>query len=509
MIDIKKAKEAFKEYVKNYDSNNKKVKLKIAHIERTSQIARKTAEYLELDNEDIKLAELIGLLHDIGRFEQIKQYDTFVDRISVDHGELGAKILFEDGLIRNFIEDDKYDNIIKTAIINHNRDPRKVDTEISTKELLHVKIIRDADKTDIMYILTFEDKEACYEKEDFYEEEMTDEIYTEFIEDRYINYQNIKTNVDEVVAHFAYIYDFNYEFGLKYIYQNDYIKKLYERFEFENQETQNRCNKIYQITQDYLKKQTADDMEINRKEAREEFDKYIEKFDITNSNIERKIFHSYRVAKICKEIAIRKNLKQEDIELAELIGLLHDIGRFEQYKRYQTFSDRKSIDHGDLAVEILKENNYIRKYVKSDKYDQIIYKAIINHNKYQIEDGLSIKEELFAKIIRDSDKIDILYEGTGIFWRENKELENDIITPEVLEQFMQEKTVRNENKKNQIDHLVGILSFIYDINYIESLKIIHQENYLNKIIERFNFKNEATKEIIKIIKTKANKYINK
>ena len=68
-IDIIKAKKAFKEYVKNYDPNDKKVKLKIAHIERVSQIAKQLAENLNLDEEDVKLAELIGLLHDIGRFE--------------------------------------------------------------------------------------------------------------------------------------------------------------------------------------------------------------------------------------------------------------------------------------------------------------------------------------------------------------------------------------------------------------------------------------------------------
>lgn len=109
MIDIVRAKKAFKEYVKKYNPDDSKVKLKIAHIERTAEVAKKLATELMLEKEDIELAELIGLLHDIGRFEQIRIYHTFVDKISIDHGKLGAKILFEDGLIRNFIEDKKYD----------------------------------------------------------------------------------------------------------------------------------------------------------------------------------------------------------------------------------------------------------------------------------------------------------------------------------------------------------------------------------------------------------------
>ena len=72
------------------------------------------------------------------------------------------------------------------------------------------------------------------------------------------------------------------------------------------------------------------------------------------------------------------------------MGLLHDIARFEQYTRFQTFSDLKSIDHGDYGVEILKQNNYIRKFIDTDEYDNIIFKAIKNHNIFKIEDGLTV-----------------------------------------------------------------------------------------------------------------------
>ena len=66
--------------------------------------------------EDENLAKLIALLHDIGRFEQIRLYHTFSDKDSINHAEFGAKLLFEDGLIRKFVETDKYDKIIKNAI---------------------------------------------------------------------------------------------------------------------------------------------------------------------------------------------------------------------------------------------------------------------------------------------------------------------------------------------------------------------------------------------------------
>ncbi len=68
----------------------------------------------------------LGLLHDIGRFQQLTQYGTFKDAESVDHAELGADILFKDGLIHSFpsfsvpeLTDDRL--IAETAIRLHNK----------------------------------------------------------------------------------------------------------------------------------------------------------------------------------------------------------------------------------------------------------------------------------------------------------------------------------------------------------------------------------------------------
>ena len=104
IVDIKKAKQALKKYVEKYNPEDKKIKMKIEHIERVSQIAKQIATEQNLSEEDIELAELIGLLHDIGRFEQIRIYHTFKDKDSINHGEYGAKILFEEGYIKSFEE---------------------------------------------------------------------------------------------------------------------------------------------------------------------------------------------------------------------------------------------------------------------------------------------------------------------------------------------------------------------------------------------------------------------
>ncbi len=146
MIDFSKALKSFKEYLKDYDLEDGNIKLKVKHTYEVVNKSEYIAKGLNLDEENIQLAKLIGLLHDIGRFEQVKQTNDFLDNKGFDHADYGVKVLFEENLIRKFVEDNKYDNIIKKAIYNHNK--YQIEEGLDEDELLHCKIIRDADKLD-------------------------------------------------------------------------------------------------------------------------------------------------------------------------------------------------------------------------------------------------------------------------------------------------------------------------------------------------------------------------
>lgn len=250
MIDIELAKKVFAEYVKKYNPENGKIALKIKHIYRVADISKEIAVKLGLNEEEQNLAELIGLLHDIGRFEQIRVYDTFVDSKSVNHAEMGVKVLFDDGLINKFIEDRKYDDIIKTAILNHNKG--RIDDEVSGKTLEFCKIIRDADKTDIFYVLNTEKFEDAYEKADISEDLISDEILRQFKEDRIIDYKQRKSAADIMVSHIAYVYDFNYSYCLEKIKNCGYIEKLVKRANYKNPDTIRKMNEIVEIANRYI-----------------------------------------------------------------------------------------------------------------------------------------------------------------------------------------------------------------------------------------------------------------
>ena len=245
---------------------------------------------------------------------------------------------------------------------------------------------------------------------------------------------------------------------------------------------------------------------MDLKKAEKEFIKYTEKYDLKEPNIERKQKHSIRVMKISSQIARKLKLPQEKIDIASLIGLLHDIAKFEQYTKYHTFRDKDSIDHGDLGVEIL--NKDIRKYIETDKYDEIIKLAVKNHNKYKIQEGLTQEQELFVKIIRDADKIDIFYESAEIFWNQKENVvEESNITPKVLEKFENQIQVKREDKKTPIDDVISVMAFIFDINFKESFEILKKENYINKTLNRYKMNDSKTQNELENIRKIANMYI--
>lgn len=250
MIDINKARKFYKEYISGYNPEEPRIALKIAHIYRTAEEAKWLAKSLQLREEDVLLAELIGLLHDIGRFEQVKKYNTFLDKISINHGEYGVKVLFEDNLIRNFIEDNQYDEIIRRAILNHNKS--KIEDVTDKRELLHCKIIRDADKLDIFKVILIDSLEASYPLDIYPKEPVNPKIKEDFIKNHKVDYSDIEACVDLLVGQLGYVFDINYLYSLEKINNENYLEELIKRFEAKDEKTIEDLNELKNIAKKYM-----------------------------------------------------------------------------------------------------------------------------------------------------------------------------------------------------------------------------------------------------------------
>lgn len=253
MIDYKKAKEAFDNFIENYDKDNGKINLKYVHTFGVVGASIYIAKDLDLSTEDIELAKLIALLHDIGRFEQAKEYGNFVDFETLDHAEYGVKILFENGMIRQFIETNIYDNIIEKAIRNHNK--YAIQDGLSERELLHAKIIRDADKIDNFRVKAIEDFKNIantLDKEKMEHDFVSDKVYSVFMDKKTIVTTERETMLDMWVSYIAFIFDFNFNSGLKYIKENDYINILVDRIDYKNRITKEKMENIRNFSISYI-----------------------------------------------------------------------------------------------------------------------------------------------------------------------------------------------------------------------------------------------------------------
>lgn len=255
---------------------------------------------------------------------------------------------------------------------------------------------------------------------------------------------------------------------------------------------------------------------IEIEKAKQEIIKHVTQQKIDNPRISKKLAHIMRVAQISKEIGTKLKLSKEQIQIAELIGVLHDIGRFEQYKIFDKnttsiqLDNAKKFNHGEAGVEVLKKNNYIRKYIKEDKFDEIIYTAIYEHNRYEISKGLNEEKELFCKIIKDADKIDLIYEAVKIYWQEPekiKEIEEGQLSEKMLQDFVQYKLADNRNRISETDQILRFTSFIFDINFQYSFKILKENDNINKMIDRFNYRLPKTRESMEKVKKIANEYL--
>ncbi len=241
-----------------------------------------------------------------------------------------------------------------------------------------------------------------------------------------------------------------------------------------------------------------------REELTGAFERYASDYDLKDPKIYLKYVHTGAVAKNCELIAKSLQLPFEDTELAWEIGMLHDIGRFEQLRRFHTFNDAVSINHAEFGADLLFEDGLIRQFDKDSVHDEMIEKAIRYHNRYRLPEGLSERELLFCQIIRDADKVDIFranYE-TGleaVYSVTAEELQNSSITPAVYENFLEEHAIPRHLHRTVADHLVGHIALTFELVYPKSRELAISQGYLQKLMET-EFVNPETMETMKKIR---------
>ena len=284
-------------------------------------------------------------------------------------------------------------------------------------------------------------------------------------------------------------------------------------------------------------------MKINREHIKKTFQEYTDRYDSANPKIKLKIDHTYRVANLCEQIAQSLELSAAEVDLAWLSGMLHDVGRFEQLRRYNTFSDAQSIDHARFAVELLYDEGLIADYVPEISTTELVADArtwramgganesptaqsedmplsdilqtlriaIGEHSAYRIQKGLDERTRMFCQILRDADKVDIFRvicdtPMEEVYGFQTKDILCSAITPEVMQAFYEHHAVLRKLKKCPADYIVAHGSLTFELVYPESLRIAKEQGYLKQMMS-FQSENPDTAEIFEDLRKDLNDYL--
>jgi predicted hydrolase (HD superfamily) len=227
---------------------------------------------------------------------------------------------------------------------------------------------------------------------------------------------------------------------------------------------------------------------VTVKKIIEWYDSYTGSFNSNNEETEGalrlKERHCKRVMDEITQIGRSLNLTDDEISLAAITGLLHDIGRFEQFLKYRTFLDVKSVNHAQLSVSILKKENVLSELTKDNAAS--ILQAIELHNRAQIASGSPI----LCKMVRDADKLDIWnivlrhFECGGGGATNSVELEldtADAISANVLEAILKSAPWEVKAMTYVNDFKLLVMSWVFDINFIHSFRQIIERRYLPRL----------------------------
>lgn len=250
---------------------------------------------------------------------------------------------------------------------------------------------------------------------------------------------------------------------------------------------------------------------IDLTRSKKTFSNYISDFDCQDPKIQLKIRHTYRVMDLSNYLCCALSLSKEQTELAVLIALLHDIGRFRQLQLTGSFDD-SILSHAQCSLEVLFEQNKIREFLEFPGYDQIIYDAIKNHGVFRMNPSLSPQSELHTKLIRDADKLDNFYTKQienmeTMLTVSLSQLEQEQLSDYAYFTFLKNEPLVNHLRKTHLDMWVSYIAYIFDLNFTESFRYLSENQFITHLFDRVHCIDPKTVQQMHTLQLCAQNYI--
>lgn len=214
-------------------------------------------------------------------------------------------------------------------------------------------------------------------------------------------------------------------------------------------------------------------------------DSFLDGREENDCNIKLKKQHTLRVAAAAEKIATAEKLTEEEHICSLYSAWLHDVSRFEQFRRFGTFNDGASFDHGERSAELVEELGFIRNLPQEQQ--QAVIFAVKSHNKRELPPPPSGLAETAAKIVRDADKLDIFRvlldyldkpDNPAVIWGLPESSE---VTPEVAAALLQGRCPDNRYFASRLDFLISKAGWAFDLNTRCAKDIFRQKEFLQKL----------------------------
>jgi len=214
--------------------------------------------------------------------------------------------------------------------------------------------------------------------------------------------------------------------------------------------------------------------------------------------------HSWKVREEILHISNKLQLSEDDIVIAEILGLFHDIGRFHQYKKHRTFRDDLSENHAKIGARIVEHSQILDNLNADEK--TVILNGILYHNVHTLPGDLDTRCLFFCKLLRDADKLDIWRVVINYYYKEQGENPHTILelglpdgprySTRVLNDLYNGKTSNASDIKNLNDFKLLQIGWVYGINFYPTLQEIKKRNYIEMIASTL----PETQELKKVIR---------
>ncbi|MBD3321953.1 MAG: HD domain-containing protein, partial [Chitinivibrionales bacterium] len=230
---VNEIKRMVSEYIRGFYSSshtdNAAFRLKKDHTERVAKEIISIAQSLQLDGENCILAEIIAYLHDIGRFRQFATYKTFVDKKSENHAEIGVREIKRNGFLKNLSAE--WRTVAVNAVSIHNR--AAIPENLDSKSLFFAKMLRDADKIDILHVVTSYYtgnngvRNTALELDLPDTGSVSDDIYNDVMQRRVARSEKMRSLNDFKLLQMGWIFDLNFTRTFQIFKEREYLAKIY------------------------------------------------------------------------------------------------------------------------------------------------------------------------------------------------------------------------------------------------------------------------------------------